>query len=245
MTGRARVLGPASELDRVIPPEITGDRFHRWIERVAATPGVRQILEIGSSSGEGSTTALVRGALRNPSHPTLDCLEVSKPRFEALAERYREHDFVRCHNLSSVPIERLPSPEDLDAFRRRVWTRFRLIRRRTVLRWLEQDIDYLRRHGLSGWGIRAVRERYGIGRFDAVLIDGSEFTGPADLDEVYGARFLLLDDIRTYKNYDNDRRLHDDPRYRPLARSRRPRNGFAVYARTDAADDAHPVEARP
>lgn len=236
MTARSDVREP-SHLDRLIPPEITGDRFHRWIERVAATPGVRRILEIGSSSGAGSTTALVRGALRNPSRPTIDCLEVSKPRFEALDARFRGHDFVRCHNLSSVPLEQLPTAADIDAFRRRVWTRFRFIRRRTVLRWLEEDIEYLRRHDLSGWGIRTVRERYGIDRFDAVLIDGSEFTGPADLDEVYGATYLLLDDIRTYKNYDNDRRLRDDPRYRRLVRSRRPRNGFAVYVRIDADAD--------
>lgn len=227
---------PVSDLDRLIPPEIVGDRFHRWIEGVAATPGVRTILEIGASSGEGSTAALVRGALRNPSRPTIDCLEISKPRFEALSERFAQHEFVRCHNLSSVPLDRLPTPADIDAFRRRIWTRFRFIRRRTVLRWLEQDREYLRRHDLSGWGIRVVCERYEIDHFDAVLIDGSEFTGPADLAEVYGATYLLLDDIRTYKNYDNDRRLRDDPLYRPLVRARRPRDGFAVFKRTDSAE---------
>jgi len=31
----------------------------------------------------------------------------------------------------------------------------------------------------------------------------SRFTGIGELDEVYGARFILLDDINTFKNYQN------------------------------------------
>lgn len=222
----------SSGLDRLIPAEVTNDGLYAWIARIAATEGVRQILEIGSSSGAGSTEAFVTGALRNPVRPTLHCMEVSRARFAALADRYAPYDFVRCHNLSSVPLEAFPTPGEIDAFRRRVWTRFRFIKRRTVLEWLQQDLDYLAREGLSTHGIREIREREGIDRFDAVLIDGSEFTGPAEMDEVYGARFLILDDIRTFKNYDNCRRLASDPAYRLLARSRWTRNGFAVFERS-------------
>lgn len=240
MRGRSRsgTMPDQSELDQLIPPEISGDRFWSWIERVAATPGVRHILEIGASAGAGSTEALVAGARRNPRPPTIHCLEVSRPRFAALRDRYADVGFVRCYNLSSVPATRFPTPEEIDAFRRRVWTRFRFIPRRTVLRWLRQDIEYLERHGLSAEGIRQVRESNHIDVFDAVVIDGSEFTGPADLAEVYGARFLLLDDIRTYKNHDNEKRLRRDESYRRLVRSRRPRNGFAVYGLADSTDVA-------
>ncbi|MEX1184843.1 MAG: hypothetical protein WEF86_16675 [Gemmatimonadota bacterium] len=230
-----------SQLDRMIPPEIRADRFCSWISRVAATPGVLHILEIGASSGAGSTEALVLGALRNPVRPVVHCLEISRPRFHALVERYRDHAFVHCYNCSSVPIEQFPDEAAIDAFRRRIWTRFRFIRRDTVLQWLRQDIEYLRRHGLSLYGIRLVRERHGIDCFDAVLIDGSEFSGPADLDEVYGARFLLLDDIMTYKNRDNYRRLLRDRDYALIARSRWLRNGFAIFER---APDARPVRSR-
>ena len=235
----ATPLLAASQLDEVIPPEIANDSFFRWIVRVAATPGVRHILEIGSSSGAGSTQALVEGARQNPvAAPSIHCLEVSIPRFKALQERYASCAFVHCHHTSSVPLEAFPTAAEIDAFRARIWTRFRFIRRREVLRWLTQDIQYLEQHGLSGHGIRKVREASGVDFFDAVLIDGSEFTGRAELAEVYGARFLLLDDIRTFKNYDNDRSLRRDPRYRLIARGRRPRNGFAVYERTDSSDSS-------
>jgi hypothetical protein len=163
-------------------------------------------------------------------------MEVSKPRFGQLVSRYAHCDFVRCYNLSSVPLEAFPTADDIDAFRRRVWTRFRFIRRRTVQRWLEQDIAYLQQHALSGHGIRHIRDSAGIDAFDAVLIDGSEFTGRAELPEVHGARFLLLDDVRTFKNYDNHRALLRDPAYRLIAHGRRPRNGFAVFERRAGAN---------
>ena len=76
-----------SELDHVIPAEIIGDRLHAILEQLAAREGVRHILEIGSSSGEGSTAALARGACRNPSAPRLHCMEVSAPRFERLVDQ--------------------------------------------------------------------------------------------------------------------------------------------------------------
>jgi hypothetical protein len=229
-----------SPLDLLIAPEIHADPLHRWLERVGATAGVGHILEIGASSGAGSTEALVAGALRNPVRPLIHCLEVSRVRYAALVRRYADQPFVRCYNLSSVPREWFPDESDIDEFRRRVWTRFRFIPRETVMRWLRQDLEYLESHGLSMPGIEIVRRQNGLERFDAVLIDGSEFSGPADLDEVYGARFLLLDDIRTYKNHDNHRRLLRDPEYRLLARGR-VRNGFSVFERVGARDERGPA----
>ena len=64
-----------------------------------------------------------------------------------------------------------------------------------------------------------------------MLIDGSEFAGPAELDDVYGARFLLLDDTETFKNWENSRRLRADPEYRLVYADSETRNGFAVFER--------------
>jgi hypothetical protein len=225
---------PASGLDRLIPPEIKNDRFSRTIAEIAATPGVKEILEIGASSGGGSTEAFVSGALRNPDgRPRIHCIEVSEARFAALRDRWRSHGFVHCYNVSSVPIESFPSAEEVTRFHRDVRSKLRKNRLQKVLGWLQQDLDYLRDHGLSRHGIREIREEHGIDRFDAVLIDGSEFTGKAELEEVYGARFLLLDDTRSFKNWENLARLSADPAYRLVKKSRWTRNGFAVFERVD------------
>ena len=218
-------------LNRLIPPEIGADAFSEIIEDVASTPGVREILEIGSSAGDGSTAAWVRGALRNPLRPRLHCIEVSTERHAALVERWADNDFVHCHHVSSVPVERLASAEEVEQFHRDVPSRLRDFELATVLGWLQQDVDYVRDHGVSSPGIAQIRDRYGIETFDAVLIDGSEFAGRAELEEVYGARFLLLDDTETFKNWENARRLQADPQYRLIRADPDIRNGFAVFER--------------
>ena len=48
---------------------------------------------------------------------------------------------------------------------------------------------------------------------------------------MYGARFILLDDTRTFKNWESSRRLEADPSYRRVTASRWTRNGFAVFER--------------
>lgn len=222
-----------SKLDHLIPAEITDDAFAQVIEDVASTAGVHEILEIGSSAGEGSTAALVRGALRNPVRPRLHCIEVSVERHAALVQRWRDHSFVHCYNVSSVPIERFPSASEVEDFYRDVPSRLQDFELATVLGWLQQDIDYLGDLALSSPGIAHIRERHGIDRFDAVLIDGSEFTGKAELEEVYGARFLLLDDTETFKNWANARTLDADPSYRLVRADPSVRNGFALFERLD------------
>ncbi len=221
-----------SALDRIIPAEIRRDRFSRTIEAVGATPGVRHILVIGASGGDGSTEAWARGALRNPVCPELYCIEVSVPRFHALVERWKDRPFVHPYNVSSVPLERFATEDEVTAFYRTVRSKLRNVRLEKVLGWLRQDLAYVREHDLSVDGIARIRADAGVERFDAVLIDGSEFTGKPELDAVYGARFLLLDDIRSFKNWENYHRLRADPAYRLVKKSRWLRNGFAVFERT-------------
>lgn len=220
---------PESGLDRLIPPEIKDDKFYRAIARIAATPGVRTVLEIGASSGGGSTEAWVAGALQNPVRPTIHCIEVSVTRFAALAERWKDHDFVRCYNVSSVPLESFPSDDEVLRFRSETCSKLRNVRPEKVLGWLQQDRDYLTAHGLSRHGIREIRAAAGVDLFDAVLIDGSEFTGKPELDETYGSRFLLLDDTKSFKNWENADRLAHDPAYRLVEKSRWTRNGYAIF----------------
>lgn len=233
---REQVQSPVtagSQLDHLIPPEIKDDPFAEMIESVAATSGVREILEIGSSAGDGSTEAWVRGARLNPVLPRLHCVEVSIERHAALADRWRGEDFVHCYNVSSVPLEQFPSAGDVERFYRDIPSRLRNFELEAVLGWLQQDIDYLTEHGLSCPGISQIKAEHGIDNFDAVLIDGSEFTGSAELDEVYGTRFILLDDTETFKNWESTRRLEEDPRYRLVGRDSSTRNGFAVFERAD------------
>jgi hypothetical protein len=224
-----RKLLPFSDYDRTIPPEIVDDEFYEVIRSLARSAPVRTVLEIGSSTGAGSTRAFVEGLEKNPTRPLLLCMELSLPRYKELVKRYAQNPQVKCYNLTSVPLSRFPTEADVISFYRDRQSALNRIPLREVLRWLRQDIRYVDRLGPTQNGIQAIKRENGVDRFGIVLIDGSEFTGGAELDEVYGADFILLDDIGTFKNFGNYERLVADPSYELRASNRTLRNGYAVF----------------
>ncbi len=229
--------GP-SQLDIIIPPEIKGDPFYHAIQQLAQDPRVKTILEIGASSGEGSTEALVRGMLANPSQPTLFTIEVSKVRFAALQQRYAAFPQVRCFNVSSVPASAFPGEAEVTAFYHGNQSALRNVPLERVISWLRQDLAYIETSGLPDRGIELIQRQNHLVGFDLVLIDGSEFSGRSELELTYGARYILLDDILGFKNWDNFHRLKQDPNYRLIGGDTRLRNGFAVFHRSEDIDES-------
>ncbi len=231
-----------SQLDLIIPPEIKNDAFYQTIYRLARTENVDTVLEIGSSSGDGSTEAFVLGLLENQFHPTLFCMEVSKPRFEALQARWREAPFVKCYNVSSIPIESFPSKEEVAAFHKNIPTNLSLCDLGCVLGWLEQDIQYIKTSEVPQKGIEIIKTDNHIENFGIVLIDGSEFTGEAEFQWIYGAKFILLDDINTFKNYANYQKLLQDKDYELLEMDINLRNGYAIFKRKSCVSSIHQLD---
>jgi hypothetical protein len=216
-------------LDGIIAPEIKNDDFYRTIEGLSAAADIQTVVEIGSSSGNGSTEALVRGLERNPHAPTLFCIEISRARYARLCARHANRPFVRGYNVSSVPVEAFVSGEEVTAAYSRLPALRSQASLREVLKWLEWNKGYVRKSGVRPDGLRFIKQQHDITTFDMVLIDGSEFTGRAELDETYGAKIILLDDIRTLKNDFNYERLRSDARYELVKENLALRNGFAVF----------------
>ena len=218
-----------TKFDYTILPEIKNDEFYTLIQRIAQDENVNTVLEIGSLSGEGSTEAFVTGLRKNPNQPTLFCLEVSKVRCNALKNRYRNDAFVKGYNASSVSINKLPSEQEVKKFYYQFQTGLNKYPLEQVLEWLRQDKEYLHTSEVPDEGIKKIKQENQIDFFDLVLIDGSEFTGSTELIEVYGAKFILLDDINTFKNYYNYLKLKNDEGYKIIAENKKLRNGYAVF----------------
>jgi glycosyltransferase involved in cell wall biosynthesis len=236
---------PENALERIIPPEIKNDELYELISALAAREPLRHVLEIGSAAGGGSTEAFVKGLSRNPGNPMLFCIEVSRSRFKVLRETYKHLDFVRCYNMSTVAPDEFPTERavaDFYAGERSSLSKFPLP---TVLDWLRQDKRYVRDAGVESGAIERIMAEHAIREFDLVLIDGSEFTGELEFRKIYGAKFILLDDTTTYKNFAVRRRLLDDPNYELLADNRGLRNGYSAFRRRSeaklAAGDGLPI----
>jgi len=175
----------------------------------------------------------VRGINSNPSKPSLHCIELSKPRFKVLSQHYAGNSQVQCYWASSVGLNSFPSESEVTNFYNSVPSKLRQWPLEEVLSWLRTDIDYVKTNDAPDDGILQALRATKKAAFDAVLIDGSEFTGVAEFTLVYGARWILLDDILTYKNWDTLHYLIKDSRYQLVTANTELRNGFAVFVRRD------------
>ncbi|RQH36697.1 glycosyltransferase family 1 protein [Okeania hirsuta] len=222
-----------SELERIIPPEIKNDEFYEAIQKIVKEEKINTVLEIGSSSGDGSTEAFVRGMSANPNQPNLFCMEVSKPRFNELQKRYQNRSFVRPYNLSSVDVNDIPEEQKVIEFYQNYPTSLNNYPLERVLGWFRQSKEYLINTGLIENGIKKIKQENNIDIFDVVLIDGSQFTGSLEFNQIYGAKYIMLDDIDTFKNYQNHRRLLADPNYDLVAKNLFLRNGYSIFKRNE------------
>jgi hypothetical protein len=224
-------------LNQLIPPEIKNDEFYFLLHRIAGRPHLRTFLEIGSSSGEGSTEALVTGLRGRPDRADvrLFCLEVSRERFGKLQATYVGDAFVRPYNVSSIGAHQFPSAETVSHFYGTVRTALNNYPLPMVLGWLKDDIDYIRASGRASGldmdGIEMIKRENQISLFDFVLIDGSEFTGEREFYTVGGARVIACDDINAFKCFNVYQMLRANPLYRLVAENPRLRNGYAVFER--------------
>jgi len=231
--------------DKVLPPEVNNDDFFHALYQLASNIQLKTFLEIGSSSGEGSTRALTEGVLSRESHDlvSLHCLEISEVRYDNLVAAYSRLAFMKIHRLSSVGLDSFPTVDELRDFYRNVPSILNNYTFDEVVSWLKKDIDYLTSNllALTGksetrslCGIDYVKEISKVSVFDLVVIDGGEFLGWAEYNLLKGSRFVCLDDINSFKcrwAYDD---LLNDPDYDLYAENWNVRNGWAIFERVES-----------
>lgn len=219
-------------LDEIIPPQHLESSLYKSIYLLAKNETLSSILEIGSSSGGGTTEALVLGVIQNHSRPQLFCLEISRPRFEILSNRYRHLPSVKCYLASSVPPEDFLSENEIIHI---LTLNPQLIGRNTtveeILATWHVDINYASTITAPKNGIALIKKENNIDNFDMVVIDGSCFTTAAELKLIYGAYLIVLDGILSIKNHANYQTLRNDPAYELIDANNGFRNNYAVFKR--------------
>tara|TARA_B110000908_G_C10124421_1_gene389169 strand:+ start:59 stop:883 length:825 start_codon:yes stop_codon:yes gene_type:complete len=220
-----------SALDKIIPAEINNDPFSEWIEKIALQEDVKTVIEIGSSSGDGSTKHFLEtmAKRKDVSELKFACLELSKERYSKLKGFIDHYPFAYSFNLSSVSSKLFPTKDTVKKFYKDRSTKLNNFPLKTVLEWLEQDIKYIKDSGKDYDGITEIRNSLQIEEFDACLIDGSEFTGLAELHLLNGSKYILLDDTETYKCREAFEFLERSDIYIKLEHNPNVRNGFAIF----------------
>ena len=220
-----------SELNFLIPGEIKFDQFSELIKNLSSLSSVKKIIEIGSSSGDGSTKSFIEALSKRKDleEITFICLELSNVRFKKLQNYLTPYKFTTAYNLSSVDISSFQSEEQVRKFYISRETNLNKNSLSTVLSWRKQDIEFIKSSGRNICGIEAIKRSQGFDSFDLCLIDGSEFTGKAELDYLLGTKYILLDDTESLKCKEAFEILNTRNDYELIEYQPNCRNGFAAF----------------
>jgi hypothetical protein len=219
----------------IIPPEIKHDAFYYSIINLLQSENtIKNVIEIGASSGEGSTEALLLGRFKNnklnPNNViNIFSLEVCTERFHKLQQRYNKLPTFYPLNMSSVALSEFPDKTHVTQFYNSIRTSLNQYPIDMVLSWYDKDKEYIQTNSIAENGIQYIKNTYQIDTFDVALIDGSEFTGLIELDKVIGSKYILLDDINAYKNYLSHQKLKNNPNYQCIIENLVTRNGFSIF----------------
>jgi phospholipid N-methyltransferase len=117
------------------------DEFCRLIERVIYEYDVKSIIEIGPSSGKGSTGAILRGIRKKSSvtQTQLHLIEIDEFRCALLKLRFKKMNNVTIYNGSSISIDEFPSWEEVKNFYSQCVTKLNKHSLETIEKWYYSD----------------------------------------------------------------------------------------------------------
>ena len=226
-----------SGLDIIIDPEVNQyTQTYHVIQQYLKQVPVSTVIEIGASSGGGTTEALIKGILLSPNKGKdvkMASVEVSRARFSNLKNRYNGVSFFTPYNTSSLPLSRFPSRESVAEFISTTGVHGGNVEE--VLRWLDQDIKYVNDNKFNLNGIQQIKDDFGVKTFSLAVIDGSEFLGNEEFNDLQGCDAYLLDDIHVYKNWYSHRDLLEDSNYVMLFEEKI-RGGSSLFAKKEIVE---------
>jgi len=208
--------------------EITkNDYFGKTIIETVKEYNLKNILEIGSWDGTGSTQCFIEG-MQSLKDPQLTCIEVKKDRYDDLVRNVSPYPWVKCYNESTISLKSF-----VHSSFEEVWnSRYNHIQseREVVQTWYNEDVESIK--DVSA-GFLEKDDKF----YDGILIDGSEFFGYSEFLLVKDrCNVLFLDDYYSaFKTRQVAEELNKDENWLAIAGNRHTRNGFAVFKRNHLA----------
>lgn len=211
----------------LIPAEIKNNELYdRIIATIIMFPSeIKTVLEVGASSGDGSTEAIASG-MSVLQDKVLYTIEVNPARFESLSKRYKHLDWVKPLNGSSVHIDKYMSKGSVELFHKLTPTQLNEYSLETVLSWRDDELSSIEKWGIPTGVMEGIKP-------DMAILDGSAFTGYAEYLNVIGAKIIILDDILDIKHYHSHQALKKNDYYECLFCNLTLRNGYSIWVKKD------------
>lgn len=210
----------------LFPANIPQELFYA-IQRLLYQETIETILDIGAGDGTGSTRAVAETL--DDQQRKIFCIEPDAAKCEQTRQLYS--DRVTVYYGSSVELDQYLTEAELTSFYSSQPSILNYYPLDHVLQWYRDERAALTEKNFSNSCISEIRHAHGIEFFDMAILDGSLFTGQADLNAVYGARFLALCHVRSVKNFSNMLRLLADPNYQVIELNYQTGCGHAVFRR--------------
>ena len=208
-------------------PEIYKDELSDELYSIIKNNDFQTILEIGCASGEGSTSYLTSSIIENSKNTILYGIEFNKEFYNELINRYKNLTFCKFYNVSSVNFSEFLSDEYIKFFKLK--SQVSPVTPEIILEWKHYDFEYLSKNKMNQNGIELIKKENKIEYFDFVLLDGSPFTGYAEFNKIFGAEYIVLDDINDIKHNDTYHILKNSNQYILYKENWELRNGYAIF----------------
>lgn len=216
-------------------PEVTRkDAFGSAMRKTVLDFKINHVLEIGAFDGDGSTIVLAEALARKKTPVSLVSLEYSPERFRNLSANAAPFPFVKPINASSIGKNSLTAWD----FESDVWdTPYNALKypKEQVREWHRQDVALMK--GIESGYLDSVPA---AGPWDAVLIDGGEFTGYDEFRLVCDrTKCLFLDDaFSAYKTNRVRQELMGSMDWQLVWEGPQVRNGGAIFIHKDLGKES-------
>lgn len=204
---------------------LEGDPLAETLTELIGTYSPRTILDIGASDGTGSTQIMHDAS----DEAVIYCIELDPDRFASLKQFARDRNRIHPYYCASVKTGLIEKDMIIQASKLFPnWDAWRSVGLQYMLDWYDRTLIVLSMVEIPD-GIDYIKNRHGITDFDMVLMDGSPFSGMAELQLVLGSDVIVMDDVNDIKCHEPYHYMMEREDYQLLSQDLNFRNGFAVF----------------
>jgi hypothetical protein len=176
---------------------------------------------------------LFAGIQENLNKIKIFCVDLPTTKFQKLQRRYLPDSSIEFYN---VLIDRentfdTEKPSRFAIFQKKLNKNDRQL----LLNALHQNNESSNAIKLAKNTIKTIKQEKRINYFDMVLVGNPKFDFSAEVDEIYGAKFVVIDSINSLSNHNLLHRLLAQSGYTIVAQNLFLRNGYAILKKTDRA----------
>ncbi len=216
-----------------IPPEIKDDELYdRLIDTIRLfAHEIQTVLEVGASSGDGSTEAIASALSQYVPSKTFYTIEASPVRYEILKQRYANIDWLIPMLGSSVFLEEYVPKGYAEFYHKKHKRRFGQYDLSFLLDWYVNEKALIQDNNLPQGVIDSIKKENNIDFFDFVILDGSPYTGYSEFQKILGAKIIVFDDVLDIKHDKSHELLKAMTEYECIYCNLLHRNGYSIWVK--------------